>query len=77
MCNQNPLLESKVWKDLDFTNVNLEMKVVTEKQFFSEWKFKKTSEGVESFWKKSVDISTHECSGFSGFSFPPFPITTQ
>ena len=55
------------------------MKVVTEKQFFSEWKFKKkkTSEGVESFWKKSVDISTHECSGFSGFSFPPFPITTQ
>lgn len=34
--NQNTILESKVWKDLDITNVNLEMKVVTEKQFFSE-----------------------------------------
>ena len=47
--NQNTILESKVWKDLDITNVNLEMKVVIEKQFFSERKFKKTSEGVKSF----------------------------
>ena len=53
------------------------MKVVIEKQFFSERKFKKRQKELKVFEKKSVDISTHECSGFSGFSFPPFPITTQ